>query len=166
MQLQGRPTQYRSIRNGINGTRDTLRLMSRVVKRSKKHPIIRELATRIVRNVPGKNYPAELQAIQTWVKNNIRYTQDVRGVETLQYPAVTLQMGQGDCDDHAILVASLLEAIGKPTRFIAIGFQPNQCAHVLTEARVGTNWLTVETTEPVPVGWIPRGVKTRLKQHN
>lgn len=166
MQLKGRPTQYLTIRNGLNGTRDTLRIMSRAVSRGKKHPVIRELALNIIRNIPGKNYPAEVRAIHNWVQTNIRYTRDVKGVETIQFPWVTVDIGQGDCDDHAVLVASLLEAVGASTRFNAIGRQKGRCEHVLTETRLGKGWVTVETTEPVNVGWIPPGVQTRLVHHN
>ena len=166
MQLQGRPTQYLTVRNGLNGTRDTLKIMSRAVRAGKKHPIIRELALQIIRGIPGKDYPGEIRAVHKWVQSNIRYTQDVRGIETIQYPWVTLDIGQGDCDYQAVLVASLLEAIGKSTRFSAIGFAPGQCAHVLAEVRLGKGWVTVETTEPVPVGWIPQNVKTRIVYYN
>ena len=73
---------------------------------------------------------------------------DVNGVETLQTPLVTMEIKQGDCDDQSVLLASLLESIGHPTRFVAIKqnfFGPY--VHVYTETRIGPKWYPLETTE-------------------
>jgi transglutaminase-like putative cysteine protease len=101
-------------------------------------------------------------AIQEWVKRNITYRGDIVGVETLQTPVQTVLQKAGDCDDQSILVATLLATINHPSRFIAFAFQPGEFAHVLTETRIGDNWVSVETTEPVGLGWQPDGVVGRF----
>ncbi len=53
--------------------------------------------------------------LHRFVRDNIRYIKDIRDVETVAYPDITLQQGQGDCDDKSVLLASLLESIGHPT---------------------------------------------------
>lgn len=112
--------------------------------------------------VPQKSWLAEVRAIQEFVRDQIRYTRDVRDVETLATPDKTLEFLQGDCDDKSVLVASMLESVGHPTRFVAIGRDPNTFEHVLVETKIGGKWVTVETTEPVQVGWYPAGFPYRL----
>lgn len=155
-----------SISGGKAGTRQTLKIMSDIVKAWKVHPEIRNLAVSITSDIPGKDFPSEIAAIQGWVKRNIRYVQDVAGVETIQTPDVTLSLMAGDCDDQSIIVAALLESIGHPTRFRAIGFAPNEMEHVFVETRLGSGWVSVETTEPVDIGWQPPGVVDSVVWHN
>lgn len=147
-----------AIPDGKAGTRATLAKMGKLVKQYKTVPVIRELALQIIRRVPGKSWPGEAAAIQEWVRNNVRYVRDVAGVETLQSPVQTLRLKQGDCDDQSTLAASLLAAIGHPTRFIAIGFSKGHFAHVLTQTKVGSKWLPLETTEGWAFGEIPKDV--------
>lgn len=118
----------------------------------------------IVSAVPNKQYAAEAKAIQEWVRSNIRYTRDVNGVETLQVPEKTLEYGHGDCDDHAMLIAALLESIGHPTRFRAISVGRN-FSHVFTETKIGPQWKSVETTEAWPMGFVPANITKSMYEH-
>jgi len=141
---------------GRAGTLETLAKMRRLVREARTLPVIRNLAIAITATVKNKDRAGEVRAIHEWVKANIRYIRDVREHETLTAPAFTLALRAGDCDDHAMLVASLLEAIGHPARFAAVGTSPERFKHVFTETRLGQRWVSVETTEPVPVGWHPK----------
>lgn len=104
--------------------------------------------------------------IQDWVRDNITYRKDINGVETLSTPDKTLEYQIGDCDDQSVLVASLLESIGHPTRFVAVSFIPSNFSHVLTETLIGNKWVAVETTENVPFGWTPPKVIKSIRVHN
>lgn len=154
-----RPYQSVTLQNhgdNVTAVSNTLSRMRKLVKEWKTHPRIIRLARQIVAGVPGKDFPGEAAAIQAWVRENIRYTRDVHGSETLQTPDITLNDGHGDCDDQAMLTAALLSAIGHPVRFRAIRAPgTNLLAHVLTETRIGRGWLPVETTEPWPFGEYP-----------
>ena len=70
-------------------------------------------------------------------------------------PDVTVYIGQGDCDDKSLLVASLLLSIGHPSRFIAVGPESGVYDHVYVQTKIGNNWFGVETTENVIFGWEP-----------
>jgi transglutaminase-like putative cysteine protease len=140
--------------------------MSRMVTAAKSRLAVRELAQRIIAPLPNKAYPDEAKALQNWVRDNVRYTRDVNGVETLQTPEATLRTMQGDCDDHAILLASLLESVGHPTRFRAIAAGSPTFNHVFTETRIGPKWLSVETTEPWPMGYLPGNIRKSMYEHN
>jgi transglutaminase-like putative cysteine protease len=156
--LQGIP-------DGIDGTRQTLAIMRRLVRMYRTNPQIRSLAESIIAEVPENDGAAEIDALRVWIRANIRYTQDVNEVETLQTPAALLQTGQGDCDDQSMLMACLAQSVGYQTRFAAVGFHPDFFEHVFTEVLLGTRWLPAETTENVSLGWYPPGVVTRITVH-
>lgn len=151
--------------DGVEGIKVTLDLMVKLAQKSKQDFNIRNQALRLVENLPSKDFLSEVSAIHAFVRDSIRYVKDIRGVETLATPIQTLRMMQGDCDDKALLASALLEAIGHPTRFVAVGSSPDEFDHVLIETRVANKWIPVETTEPVPVGWYPPGVTQRLVRH-
>ncbi len=161
LQERGQTTTHelRGIPAGAQGTRATLQVMRELVREWKVHPRMRQLAKKIVQHCPPKNTRCEITQIHAYVSNEIRYVRDVHGVETVAAPDVTLRDKCGDCDDQAVLVGALLNAIGHPVRFIAVGFRPGQFSHVYTETPLGPNWIGVETTEKGwPVGRKPRGV--------
>lgn len=151
--------------SGADGVRATLALMSAMVKHHKKTPEIRNTAADLIQNLPQKAWSDEVRKIHAFVRDNIRYTRDVRNVETVQSPDVTLKLERGDCDDKSTLLAALLESIGHATRFVAIGMQPDFFSHVYVETLIGNKWIALETTENKPAGWIPKGV-SRMVRHN
>jgi transglutaminase-like putative cysteine protease len=155
--------------SGPEGIRRTLRVMSSMVRVAKKDPGIRELACQLVRGFPQYDRNGEVRALHAFVRDHIRYTGDIRGVETIQTPRVTLQTGVGDCDDKSTLLASLLESINRATRLVAVGFsEAGGYSHVLVEVRAGKSgkWVPLETIKPVEVGWQPAGIKRRMVAHN
>ena len=111
--------------------------MRQFVREYKKSLPVRELALSLIRQVPGhKNWVGQIKALHRYVQKRIQYVRDIRGVETIATPLVTIQIGQGDCDDQAVLLAALLESIGHPTRFVAIKQTTlGPFVHVYTVAR-------------------------------
>lgn len=149
-----RTATLQELPSGSAGTRATLRHMSRLVRTFKKDIRIRDTALSIIQSVPGhKNWVGQIKAVHAWVRDNVQYVRDINGVETLATPVQTLEYMQGDCDDQATLVASLLETIGHPTRFVAIGASMfGAYTHVYTETKIGQKWIPLETTEKFPPG--------------
>lgn len=129
--------------------------MAGLTREGKKALSVRLAALQIVENLPQRDWPAEVAALHAFVRDRIRYVKDIRGVETLQQAERTLQLKQGDCDDKAVLLASLLQAIGHPARFHAIGFKPGNYSHVYVDTLLGGKWVALETTEPWPPGRAP-----------
>lgn len=171
MHLSGLATQttaqLREISGGARGTLETLKLMRALVRDGKKSLIIRNLVLSEISGLKQKDFIGEIKKIHSFVRDRIRYVKDIRGVETLQTPEKTLEFGQGDCDDKSVLVATLLEAIGHPTRLVAMGFR-NGCGfcHVYVETKIGSKWVGVETTEPVKFGWTPPNTTSRMVIYN
>ena len=136
--------------------------MRAFVDEYKVNPIVRELALRLTRHLPQKDYAAEARTLHDYVKNSIRYVRDIADTEVLQTPVKTLEYGQGDCDDKSTLLAAMLESIGHQTRFHAMGFSRGSVSHVTVEDLLGGKWVALETTEPVAVGWLPPGIRESM----
>lgn len=145
--------------NGLNGTRLVLRRMVEIAREARAHPHINTLALQIARYVRSYDRVGEAKAVQTWVQRMIRYRRDVRTVETLRHPLITLELRAGDCDDQAVLVASLLESIGHTMRFKVYGGDENAFEHVLAQTYLpsarGDNWFALETIRPWAFGREP-----------
>jgi transglutaminase-like putative cysteine protease len=142
--------------------------MSRLVKDWKKSLPLRTLTLSVIADTPGhKNFLAQVQRVRDYVRGNIAFVKDINGVETIHTPEMTIRNRAGDCDDQSVLVASMLESIGHPTRFVAIKMNRfGPFVHVFTETRVGNRWLPVETTENWPVGMQPPKMAARMIVHN
>lgn len=154
------------IPDGRAGVLVTLQLMRRLARAAKKSLPVRLLSLELTNGSAQKDWIGEVRALHVFVRDRIRYVRDIRGVETLQTPEKTLELQQGDCDDKSTLLASMLESIGHPTRFVAVGFRPGRFSHVYVETKIGPKWIAAETTEPVDLGWSPRNVQSTLIVHN
>lgn len=150
--------------NGAAGTRQTLRLMADLIRQGREALPVREMAKTLVRQLPQKDYMGEIAAVHAFVRDRVRYTRDIRNVETLHTAERLLQDRQGDCDDKAILVAAMLESIGHETQLVAIGPSKQHFVHVFAQVRnpkqpllnQRDSWLHLECTEPWPVGMAAR----------
>jgi hypothetical protein len=87
----------------------------------------------------------EIKALFEWVQRNVRYTKDTFRIEVLHSAKRMLKLRAGDCDDMAILLGAMLEAIhsGKTSSAIFIW-------RSFTEA-AGSRW-----TPPCPTRWAGR----------
>jgi PBP1b-binding outer membrane lipoprotein LpoB len=78
---------------------------------------VRDLAIEITKGATSDK--DAVTAIFEYVRDTINYVNDPRVTELdfdyIQEPLQTVQREAGDCDDHAVLLASLLEAIGYST---------------------------------------------------
>lgn len=155
------------IPDGALGTKATLKIMRQFVREYKKSMPVRELALSLIRYLPGhKNWVGQIRCLHSFVQQRVQYVRDVRGIETIQTPLVTIQIGQGDCDDQSVLLAALLESIGHPTRFVAIKQNfLGPFVHVFTETKIGPKWLPLETTEKFPA-FHPMNFSHRMTVNN
>ena len=151
-----RPNTLAMLPGGAAGVRATLNAMARLTKIYRSTTPVRDLAERIIASVPEKDYTSEVVAVQSWVRDSVRYTRDVFDVETLKTPIETIRTLQGDCDDKALLTGALLQSIGFKVRYVAVGYgAPDEFDHVYLETMIGNHWIGVETTENVRLGWSP-----------
>jgi hypothetical protein len=164
-----------TIPDGLGGVKRTLRLMVDVARTFKTDLHVRTLAVclvggRVVTLSDGrqvryplcrpKDYVGELRTLHAFVRDHVRYTRDIEGVETLQTPIQTLNVLAGDCDDKAMIFNSLCASIGFRTRYCAIGVRGQPFSHVMPQALLENmgefvNAETILTDPPVDLGWEP-----------
>lgn len=99
------------------------------------------------------------EAIVAYVKGNVRFVRD-RG-EQFSSPGYTLEIGQGDCEDHARLVYAIAIAGGEPARF-AFLHRGGGPTHAVAQLCVDGAWTWAETTVDAELGEHPILAARRL----
>lgn len=155
------PTNLWQIPDGPAGTRETLKHMREEIRKDKRNTWVRDFAQTLCRDVDGKDWWGEIVAVFDFVQNNIRYSLDTNGIEVIQSPHLTLELGYGDCDDFVCLVSCLLEHLGHTTYLCALGFDADEnYSHVIalcSGAGGETPLIPLDATEQMPCGWFPPG---------
>lgn len=107
------------VTNGLQGNVDTIQLMRAVANTYRDNPLVRDLALNVIHcaNVPDHKFVTEAEEIGKYVQAHVRYARDPYGTEMLQDPLFLIgRIGEGraygDCDDQALLVGTLLLALG------------------------------------------------------
>lgn len=144
-----------TIQDGELGTIQTVAAMRSLIYDGKKDATVHELASGIVRRacVPAYDFGGEARAIYEAVRRNVRFTRDVRGMETLQTAPETIRRRQGDCDDFTVLLCSLLESLGHKTRIVTVGTDeedPETFTHVYPEVFLAHKWVAVDAARRHP----------------
>jgi hypothetical protein len=127
--------------------------LRKVAVSSGRDPRIRELAWSILSSagIEQRQYRRQAAAMLSWVQANIQYVNEPG--EILQDPLYTLKKRAGDCDDMAILLASLYEAVALPWRYVLSGIQNGRKVRWVegTQLPWGVKWAHIY----VVVGWPP-----------
>jgi transglutaminase-like putative cysteine protease len=145
-----------NMRDGAAGVFQTASMMRQLINAYKTDLEIRTTAANVVFLTPEKDDLSEIEAVFNYVRDHIRYLKDVNMVETLTTPDRTLQLGYGDCDDQVVLLASLLESIGYPTRLVIAGYaDPGIYEHVYLQVCGQNQWIDLDPTEHYPMGFAP-----------
>lgn len=79
-------------------------------------PDVRAKAAETARSYPGAYNIYQVCALFDMVKEEVKYVSDPRENDIWEPANVTLRIGAGDCEDQAILLSSMLEAVGGTTR--------------------------------------------------
>lgn len=108
--------------------------------------------------VPEKDDMAELRALYRNVRDSVRYTSDIRGIDSYQSPQRTLDFGTGDCDDYSTLVCASAMSIGFPCRLKAIRTKgANDWNHIYSEIgvpkRSPKKWIPFDASIEMGLGW-------------
>lgn len=104
----------------------------------------------------AKNNPVResYETLAAWVLNNVIYQADPRGIEYVVSPVQMLRRWKakgaayGDCDDHTLLLNSLLQSVGIPTRVVAVklpAYEGRPASevfnHVISQVNTGQGWF-------------------------
>lgn len=147
---------------GNAGVHHTVRTMRQMVETYKPDPEILRAAVGVIYLTPEHSQVTEAEALYNYVRDFIRYVRDPVGLEALTIPPVTLLRQVGDCDDQATLLATMLEAVGYPTRFVLAGYQSRDFEHVYLEVFAGGRWIPADPIEKQSVfGYEPPNYVSR-----
>ncbi|BFU90762.1 MAG: hypothetical protein NTAFB01_19490 [Nitrospira sp.] len=155
------------IPTGWRGTQKTVEHVQALILAGAKDFYVRQKAIDILleRQVKPKDYLAEIKALFEWVQQHIRYTKDTFQVEVLHSAKRMLELRAGDCDDMAILLGAMLEAIGHPVRLVLSGpgpLKPDFFTHIYLEVFHKGRWISLDATMPYPMGWAPSTLMKKI----
>ncbi len=134
-----------------------LDFLTALVKEWGTDPQLAEQAAHILQaaGVPGRAHRDAWAALLSWVQDNIDYRNEPG--ERIQSPQYTLEHGYGDCDDMAILLASLGHSLRMPWRFTVSGREKRnrrrrrRWVHRRGPIPPGVSWSHIYLS----VGWPP-----------
>jgi hypothetical protein len=120
---------------------------------------VRKFALEAVKGIE-RGHP-EIDAVFNHVKDTIEFRGEAG--EYLQSPEATINLGAGDCDDQAVLMAAILRSLGYQTDFrtVAMHGSADEYSHVyaVVQDKQTGQWIPVDTTvERSWPGWEPEEV--------
>jgi hypothetical protein len=140
---------------------ESLRRMQRGVTHGKRAFNVRQLIGQIIAPCPAKDYYCYAKALYEYCRDQIKYTFDPVGVELIEAPErILFESKIADCDSIVVVLATLVEAIGLPARFVTVRAdlqRPNEYSHVYLEVNIpGKGWVGADPTMPKKeFGWRP-----------
>lgn len=115
---------------GVKGNMKTVDVMKQVAHERAGHPKIRKLTLNVLNHygVKSHHYADEAKAVGDYVKRKVRYVKDPAGIEQLHDPLMLVDqiergIARGDCDDMALLIASMLLSIGHRPKFRTVRYR-------------------------------------------
>mgnify|MGYP003975528943 CR=1 FL=1 len=109
---------------------------------------IKKVADKITSISCKSNRICNAKALYLFTRDNINYVNDPVKFEFVKEPAYTLEVQSGDCDDHAVLLSSLLRSVGIQTKFVFIQghvYIQAQLPEALNRYRQG-DWVNLDPT--------------------
>lgn len=156
--------ELQTIPDGRAGLQVKLAKIRQLIEDAKRSPAFRRKALAIVADLPERDHAGEVCRVHEFVTRGVRFVRDPwspGGLELFVAPAAMLAdvergTAAGDCDDHVILAAALLETIGYRTRFRVGGLPPDHYRHIWLEASTPQGWVPLELTKKdAPCGFDP-----------
>lgn len=138
-----------------------VRLIQEMVEKSVHDPRVKQIATQVIRQCRSRDNLCEAKAIYEAVRQRVRYigdiapikmkTGEIEPIDTFQSAYRTWEFGAGDCDDHSILIASMLSVIGIPARLrVTAPTKFSDWAHIYVTAGIPavnpSKWFALDTT--------------------
>ena len=108
---------------------DTIVAIKRII--AKNYPAVAELAY----SLQADNEIQTFENIWNYVRTNIQYKNDDKGIEQLRTPQRTLHDKIGDCDDFSMLISAILTNLGNKHELIVAAYKSkNQWQHIYPAA--------------------------------
>lgn len=129
-----------------------LKVLEDLRLRYSRDPVVWQTALRLVERTGNNAQMQQADRLAAYVREKMIYVKDPDSGEFVTAPNVLIErinargFAQGDCDDHALLLNSLLGAVGIETRFAGVQL-PNtsQWNHVVSNLRINGQWYDLDT---------------------
>lgn len=128
----------------FRGPDTTIAKMVQLLKspRGEQSVVVRQAVQEVVRGLQPKDYLSEILAIRNWVGEKVRYANDPASVEWVADPQRLIEdiikhgRAVADCDEIALLIATMARQVGRDAQFVTVGFsQPNRFTHVFARVK-------------------------------
>lgn len=161
LEIQNNNTShYVYIRDGIAGNKQTVFQMVHLVQNTVNYDkgfndFVNQFAISQGFTAYTENFKPEtvIKSVYDFVKNNIAYLSDKAGkIESIKTARETLATGYGDCDDLAILIASMLAVLGfEDIHFVMASYDnSNSYQHIYVEVFADDKRFVVDTANGLP----------------
>lgn len=149
----------------IKNLDDRITYLRKLVEKGKRDPGVYMFARDAVNKrcgnrwcVPEKDNVAEAKALFDAVRERVRYTSDIAGIDSYQKAPLTLRLRTGDCDDYSILACAAAASLGLPCRFKVIRTKDSDSwnhiyAQIGFPRRNPTKWVSFDASVAMPFGW-------------
>ncbi len=130
-----------------------------LIHKSVQDPQMRKVSLAATSQCAERDKVCEARAVYQYIKNRVRYTGDigpikqpdgsVEGIDLYQSARRTLEMGGGDCDDQAILGATMLALNGhQPILRIVKTRRAPDWEHIFVGSNIEGRFVPIDTTLP------------------
>ena len=130
--------------SGFRGPTDTLSGMVKAAQgaRGEQSILVRSCTEQAVGQLWPKDYLGEILAINAWVSERVIYLNDPLHVELLKDPQRLCEeilaqgYARGDCDDIAVLMATMAMQVGRVAQLVCVGFgEKGSFSHVFARVK-------------------------------
>lgn len=139
----------------FRGPRTTIDEMVRALNgpRGERSVRVRSFTESVVSGLQPKDYLSEMLAIRYAVAEKVRYLNDPLTTEWVKDPERLVEEIQAngranaDCDEIALLIATMIRQVGREAEFVTVGFQKNGAhSHVFTRGLEpkSSTWIVLD----------------------
>lgn len=138
--------------NGLPDAHQIIANLNDLGEKFARMPVVREFTVRVLGDSIGNNN-LELQVTRVFqfVKDHVNYVRDPVWTEYVISPIrlITIinngMIPAGDCDDHVLLLNSMLGSIGFPTRSVGVKLMTgDRYDHVISQVKVRGTWKDLD----------------------
>lgn len=114
-------------------------------------PRIRERTVRLLEGLTDNDLRGQVDRVASFVRRSVIYVRDPQGGEYVISPIRMLDQidlngfTAGDCDDHVMLLNTMLGSIGFETRFTGVKInKSDRYNHVISMIKLGNDWMQLD----------------------
>lgn len=144
--------QTMEIAPGEAGIFQSLTAMVLAARKERVDPTVRAKVHELTASCAPTDQACKAAALYSFVKSRLDYVPDPEDIEAVGLASYHLAnvaafgRSEGDCDDGAVLLATLGAAAGFPVRYAVASFRDDlELHHVWTEFRVNGKWVNLDT---------------------